>query len=186
MSEKKKLFAVAVKKPGSREDVITGPERGAIGRLLSVVKGAEIDLSTISPGLVLKKSGLRERYTLNIPQGLSGVIIAGKDSVPIEGIVDLGLLKKKGKGYILRLPQVKEMRLSLGQCDLSFGYREFEAAVRAPVAVAATIDKSIKRPLITKEDYNFVFFLAAFFVLQFSAALYLRTIEIKKKDPVEA
>lgn len=184
MSEKKKLFAVSVKKAGGREEVLTGPERGAIGRLLSVVKGHEIDLSTISPGLCLKKSGLGERYTLNIPQGLSAVITVGKDSLPIEGLVELGLLKKKGKAYILRLPQGKDTRLSLGQCDLSFGYREFEAAIRAPVAVA--IDKSIKRPLITKEDYNFVFFLAAFFVLQFSTALYLRTIEIKKKDSVEA
>lgn len=186
MSEKKKLFAVSVKKAGGREEVLTGPERGAIGRLLSVVKGHEIDLSIISPGLCLKKSGLGECYTLNIPQGLSAVITVGKDSLPIEGLVELGLLKKKGKAYILRLPQVKEMRLSLGQCDLSFGYREFEAAVRAPVYAAAAIDKSIKRPLITKEDYNFVFFLAAFFVLQFSTALYLRTIEIKKKDSVEA
>ncbi len=186
MSEKRKLFAVSAKKAGGREEVLAGPGAGALGRLASVVKGAEMDLSAFSPGLSLRRSGLGERYTLNIPQGLSGVITVGKDSLPIEGLVGLGLLGKKGKGYALRLPQGVDTRLSLGQCDLTFGYRELEAEARAPVAVIAAIDKSIRRPLITKEDYNFVFLAIAFFVLQFSTAAYLRTIEIHKKDSVEA
>jgi len=70
--------------------------------------------------------------------------------------------------------------MKVGDITLSFSYTDLPPKTRS-----ASIERSLKRSLISREDYSFLFLLLLLAVVHFSAAGYLNTIEIKKLEHIE-
>ena len=127
---------------------------------------------------LLEKS--KTGYNLIIPADLEGTITRGEIILPLKGIIGFSFLKKKGNSYIFPLT-TEECILKLTDHTFTFGYKEIVPPEKKP----AQIDKLLKRPWITREDYSFLVIFLLSTVIHFSTVGYLNSLEIKKEAQIE-
>ncbi|MEK6531595.1 MAG: AgmX/PglI C-terminal domain-containing protein [Deltaproteobacteria bacterium] len=153
----------------------------------------------MAPGvsvISLSSFGGRTNYALTIPGNLDATITVGKEIIPVNGLIELGLIKKAGKGhtsYLLKLPHEQPFVLASGNLSISFNYADAakltkEASLpkaKRPKIKYEKIDKSLRKKLIPKEDYAFYYLSLALSFVAIVAMGLLSTIEIKKTDDIE-
>src|SRR3989338_1745540 len=180
---KKKIFFASVHSPDR------APEEIIIDKRLTIGEAQECNIRASIPGVQGKQHSLIERhrsdYILYIPQNADGTITIGTSTLPIKGIIRFGLLKKKGDSYLFTLPDNNTCIVNIGNISLTFGYKEIIIPSK-PKIEAVKLDRSLKRPLIAREDYSFLLILSLSAIIQFTTAGYLSTLEIKKKDPLQS
>ncbi len=176
----KKVFYVSIHKEGK------APMEVRPGRHLTIGESYDCDIVGALPGVKARRFRLVQRsgsgHYLRIPEGLKGTVNCAGKVLSIEGLVELGLLKKRRGAYILRLPRDKQCTVTAGDMTITMGYRE-EAR---PQAVAVRIDGSLKRAWISREDYSFLTLLVIFALVHFATVNILHTIEISKPEPITA
>lgn len=177
---KKKVFFVSVYR------INKGTEDYLPKQYLTIGKEPDCEINPI-PGFperhrLLERAG--KGYNLIIPSDLEGTITRGNISLPINGIIEFGLLKKKGNSCIFPILENEGCVLTINDSTLTFGYKEI---ILPEKRKKEKIDRSLKKPLINKEDYSFLTIFVITVIINFSMATYLNSIEIKKKeDPLEA
>ena len=177
---KKKVFFVSVCRAGK------GTDEYLPGQYLAIGKEPDCEINPI-PGFpeqhrLLERSG--NGYNLIIPVGLEGTITRGNISLPLQGIIEFGLLKKEGNSYIFSIPEKGGCILTVNDSTFTFAYKEI---ILPEKRKKEKIDRALKKPLINREDYSFFTALIITVIINFSMATYLNSIEIKKKeDPLEA
>ena len=176
---KKKVFLVYTHRPGKEPEEII-PQKS-----LSLGSAQDCDIIVSIPGVPSKHKLLektRSGYTLRIPMGLDGIITIGKNSLPLQGIIEFDLLKKEKDCYLFNLPKNNPASLQIGDIALIFGYKE----ILIPEKQTVTLDRALRRPLISREDYTFLLILTLTALINFSAVAYLNTLKIRKAEPIEA
>lgn len=176
MAKKRNVFFVSLHKTGK------GVKEFFPGQNLTIGKEPDCEINPI-PGFperhrLLEKS--KTGYNLIIPADLEGTIARGEIILPLKGIIGFSFLKKKGNSYIFPLT-TEESILKLADHTFTFGYREIVPPEKKP----AQIDKSLKRPWITREDYSFLVIFLLSTIIHFSTVGYLNSLEIKKEAQIE-
>ncbi len=142
------------------------------------------DVSVSIPGIPdrhrLAERGMFGNYIL-IPRDMDGSIDIGSGPISLKGIISLGLMKKKRDSYIFRMPHDASCRLKVGDFTLLFNFERIKKKKRGELEAVLP-----KRSWIAKDDRQFMLFLLVAATLNFSMAGYLRTVEIKKVEQVEA
>lgn len=176
---KKKVFLVYTHRPGKEPEEII-PQKS-----LSLGSAQDCDIIVSAPGAPSKHKLLektRSGYVLRIPKDLDGIMTIGKSSLPLPSIIEFDLLKKEKDCYIFNLPKNNPARLQIGDIALIFGHKE----IIIPEKQTATLDRTLRRPLISREDYTFLLILTLTAIINFSAVAYLNTLKIRKAEPIEA
>lgn len=205
---KKKVFSVSAYNKAGKVigSAILPPSK----RYLSIGEGLENDLSISIPGVPDKHRLVeisRSRHSLVIPPALDGIIYmpsrlsaSAKSAhliIPpaLDGIVYRdndknfihlkALIKRQGinetKGsYIIPFSPGRPFSMRVGDITLSFSYADIPLKTRS-----ANIERSLKKSLVSREDYSFLFLLFLLAAVHFSAAGYLNTIEIKKLEHID-
>ena len=106
----------------------------------------------------------------------------GKSSLPLQGIIEFGFLKRKKDCYLFNLPKNNPARLQIGDLTLTFGHKD----IITPEKQTVVLDRALRRPLISREDYTFLLILTLTALINFSAVAYLNTLKIRKAEPIEA
>ncbi len=176
MAKKRNVFFVSLHKADK------GVKEFFPGQNLTIGKEPDCEINPI-PGFperhrLLEKS--KTGYDLIIPADLEGTITRGEIILPLKGIIGFSFLKKKGNSYIFPLT-TEECILKLADHTFTFGYREIVPPEKRP----AQIDKSLKRPWITREDYSFLVIFLLSTIIHFSTVGYLNSLEIKKEAQIE-
>jgi len=177
---KKKVFFVSIYRAGK------GTEEYLPGQYLTIGKEPDCEINPI-PGFperhrLIESSG--KGYNLIIPSNLEGAITRGNISLPLNGIIEFGFLKKKGNSYIFPILEKEGYVLTISDGIFTFGYKEISLPEKKK---RKKIDRALKKPLINREDYSFFTILIITIIINFSMATYLNSLEIKKKeDPLEA
>ncbi len=176
MAKKRNVFFVSLHKTDK------GVKEFFPGQNLTIGKEPDCEINPI-PGFperhrLLEKS--KTGYDLIIPADLEGTITRGEIILPLKGIIGFSFLKKKGNSYIFPLT-TEECILKLADHTFTFGYREIVPPEKTP----AQIDKSLKRPWITREDYSFLVIFLLSTIIHFSTVGYLNSLEIKKEAQIE-
>jgi len=176
---KKKVFFVYARRPGKE------PEEIAPKKSLSLGSAQDCDIIVSAPGVPSKHKFLkktRSGYILRIPKDLDGVMAIGKSSLPLQGIIEFGFLKRKKDCYLFNLPKNNPARLQIGDLTLTFGHKD----IIIPEKQTVVLDRALRRPLISREDYTFLLILTLTALINFSAVAYLNTLKIRKAEPIEA
>jgi outer membrane biosynthesis protein TonB len=147
---------------------------------LTVGGGFGSDIVASIPGLpdgdfrLIERSG--SGHYLRMPPGLDR-------SFEVRG-VSWQALKKRGGVYRIPIPRDKECALTSGDLSLVLSYREHAHQPRPTYKV----DRSIRRPLIEKDDYRFIAILGALSAVSIIIVILLGTVDIKPvdEDPIEA
>ncbi len=176
MAKKRKVFFVSLHKTGK------GVKEFFPGQFLSIGRKPDCEIDPV-PGFpeghrLIEKSKIG--YNLIIPADLEGTIARGEIILPLKGIIGFGFFKKKGNSFILPLT-TEESILKLADHTFTFGYKEIVLPEKKP----AKIDKSLKRPWITREDYSFLVIFLLSTIIHFSTVGYLNSLEIKKEAEIE-
>lgn len=176
MAKKRNVFFVSLNKTDK------GVKEFFPGQNLTIGKEPDCEINPI-PGFP-ERHRLLERsktgYNLIIPADLEGTITRGEIILPLKGIIGFSFLKKKGNSYIFPLT-TEECILKLADHTFTFGYKEIVPPEKKP----AQIDKSLKRPWITREDYSFQVIFLLSTIIHFSTVGYLNSLEIKKEAQIE-
>ncbi|MBI3583188.1 MAG: AgmX/PglI C-terminal domain-containing protein [Nitrospinae bacterium] len=177
MVKKRKVFFVSLHKTGK------GVKEFFPEQFLSIGKKPDCEINPV-PGFseghkLIEKSKIG--YNLIIPADLEGTIARGEIILPLKGIIGFGFLKKKGNSYIFPLT-TEECIFKLAGHTFTFGYKEIVPSEKKP----AKIDKLLKRPWITREDYSFLVIFLLSTIINFSTVGYLNSLEIKKEKPIDA
>lgn len=196
---KKVLFATIDNGLGAAEEVIPEIGRAGLGRAFKgkVLQGP--DITPLAPGvsvIALSSFGGGPYYALTIPGNLDATITVGKQVIPVNGLIELGLVKKAGKGqtsYLLKLPHEQPFVLASRGLSLSFNYADAAKITKGkhlpkakrPRIKYERIDKSLRKKLIEKEDYVFYYLSLALSFVAIAAMGLLSTVEIKKIDDIE-
>lgn len=178
---KKKFLSVSFHKAGREIDsVIFKPSQSS----LVIGETVHDDLNITLPGiphtykLVNTKRG---GHNLLVPPTLEGDITIGINTLPVKGLIDFGLLRREGKNFLFPIPKEVPCLLRIGDASVSFSYKEVAAAEKK----IRKVEASLKKNLVSRENYPFLFILLASAVINFSLAAYLNTIEIKKVEHTE-
>lgn len=178
----KKEFYVSVNRAGKgAEEVPVSPSF----RSLSIGSGSDSDIIAAIPSLPARHGIIQKSfsgYNLVLPASAELSITIGDTTVPFKSLVDFGLLKKKGKFYLFPVPGKAPCTVKSADVSITFGYREKPRLVKK----RAIVDRSLRKQLVTKEDYAFIAILAIVYILGSSFAVYLSTIKIAKKDTAQA
>jgi hypothetical protein len=143
------------------------------------------------PGVAARNSKLFEReragkglhWRLVIPKGLDAVLTIDGQELSVSGLIGLGLLKARGHDHLLTLPIDKELSLTSGEYRFDFGCRDLVV----PEKKTVKIDPSLKRPLLTREDYPYYVIVAVSAILHVAFIAYLSTVAVRKQaEPAEA
>ncbi len=141
------------------------------------------------PGVAARSFKLFERvgkgihWRLVIPKGLDAVLTLDGQGSPVSVLIGLGLLDARADEYLLPLPIDKELSLISGEYRFDFGFRD----VVVPEKKTVKIDPSLKRPLLSREDYPYYAIVLVSAVLHVAIVLYLSTVAIRKQvEPFEA
>ena len=176
---KKKVFFVYAHRPGKEPEEIT-PQKS-----LSLGSAQDCDIIVSAPGVPSKHKFLkkiRSGYILRIPKGLDGIMAIGKSSLPLQDIIEFDLLKREKDCYLFNLPKNNPARLQIGDLTLTFGHKD----IITPEKQTVVLDRALRRPLMSREDYTFFFILTLTALINFSAVAYLNTLKIRKAEPIEA
>ena len=180
MENKKKVFSVAIDNEGRHEGKVIA------GKHLTIGETYDCDIVAKVPGLpegkvrILEKS--RKGYFLRIFKGMEGTITSEGESLSIKGLIESGLLKKKGGSYLFYIPEQKECVIRAGALALTLAYKE----ITVPAKHAVAIDSSFKKPWISREDYPFISILVVSAIAHFSTVAYLNTRDVKKYQTISA
>ncbi len=183
----KKALFVTVQNPGAPgAELVLDKSLGVAPEKLMVGSAPGCDLPARIPERhrLIKKT-LWGGYCLRIPAGAEGSITAKSATLPIKGLLELGLLNKDGDSFLLSLPRDLSCTIDINGSTFVFEQREIPHAGKAR-SERAKLDRSLKAPLVNREDCQFFVILAATAVLNFIMIAYLSTVEIKKKDAREA
>lgn len=205
---KKKVFSVSAYNKAGKEigSAVLPPSK----RYLTIGEGIGNDLSISIPGIPDNHRLLEitsSKYSLLIPSALDGVIYMSprfsaspksahliippaldgvmyrdndKNVINIKALIKRqGINETKGS-YIVPFSPGRPFSMKVGDITLSFSY-----ITLPPKERAAGVERSLKKSLISREDYSFLFLLLLLAVVHFSAAGYLNTVEIKKLDHIE-
>lgn len=178
----KKEFYVSVNRAGKGAEEV--PVSHSF-RSLSIGIGSESDIIAAIPSLPARHGIIQKSfsgYNLVLPASAELSITIGDTTVPFKSLVDFGLLKKKGKFYLFPVPDRVPCTVNSADLSITFGYREKPRVVKK----RAIVDRSLRKQLITTEDYAFIVILAIVYILGSSFAAYLSTIKIAKKDSAQA
>lgn len=178
---KKKYLSVSVHRAGREIDsAILKPSRQYLTIGGTYQDDLNISLPCIPPKHRLVASVWRG-HALLIPSGLEGDITIGPNTLPVKGLIDFGLLKKRGKHYLFHIPKDIPCLIRLGDATLSFIYTEAPRKENK----SRRVERSLKKNLIARENYAFLLILLISAAINFSAAGYLNTIEIIKVEHTE-
>ncbi|MBI5826843.1 MAG: AgmX/PglI C-terminal domain-containing protein, partial [Deltaproteobacteria bacterium] len=183
----KKAFFVTVQNPGAPgAELVLDKSLGVAPEKLVVGSGPNCDLPARIPERhrLIKKT-LWGGYCLRIPAGAEGSITVKSTTLPIRGLLELGLLKKDGESFLLSLPRDLSCTIDINGSTFIFEQREIPHMEKAR-SERAKMERSLRSPLLKKEDSQFFVILAIIAVLNFAMISYLSTVEIKKKDAREA
>ncbi|MBI5903838.1 MAG: AgmX/PglI C-terminal domain-containing protein, partial [Deltaproteobacteria bacterium] len=183
----KKAFFVTVRNPGvPGAELVLDKSLGVAPEKLVVGSGPNCDLPARIPERHrLIKKALWGGYCLRIPAGAEGSITVKSTTLPIKGLLELGLLKKNGDSFLLSLPRDLSCTIDINGSTFVFEQREIPHAEKAR-SERAKMERSLRSPLLKREDSQFFVILAIIAVLNFIMIAYLSTVEIKKKDAREA
>lgn len=185
----KKVFSVSIERPHREtEHIYLHPAFGRKDYYLTIGNKADCDIISSITNIPSKHRLLDKsfnRYILRIPVGVEAIITIGESTLPVKGIVEFGLLKKKGNFYIFSLPKNNTCVLIAEDLTLTFGYKEVSIPKKEKNE-KIKLDKSLKKPIISRENYSFYLIFILSFLIHFSLAGYVSTLEIKKKDHLEA
>ncbi len=196
---KKVLFAAIDDGGNAPQEVMPEVGRAGLGHALKgkALKGP--DITPLAPGVsVISLSSFKGRETLalTIPENLDATITIDKLSLPVKGLVELGLIKKAGKGgasYVLKLPHERPFVFACNGLSLSFNYADAAKLTKGaelpkgkrPKIKYEAIDKSLRKKFISKEDYGFYYLSLALSFVAIVATALLSMVEIKKVDDIE-
>lgn len=179
----KKIFYISVNKPGKEpEEVISSSS----ARSLSIGIGEDCDIIASIPSLPTRHSIVKKSmsgYYLVLPPSASLSITIGDSTVPIKGLVDLGLLKKKGDFYLFPIHSKAPCTVKFDDIILTFGYKEKPATVKK---ARVKVDSSLKTHFVKREDYAFIAILLTVYILGSSFAAYINSMKIAKKESTQA
>lgn len=179
----KKIFYISVNKPGKEpEEVI--PSSSA--RALSIGTGKDCDIIASIQSLPARHSIAKKGmsgYYLVMPPSASLSITIGDSTVPVKGLVDLGLLKKKGDFYLFPITDKAPCSVKADDIVLTFGYKEKPVPV---MKARVKVDRSLKKHFVKKEDYAFIAILLTVYILGSSFAAYINSMKIAKKESTQA
>lgn len=180
---KKKVFSVSIQNKTGEE--ISSATLKPSQRYLTVGERLDNDLSVSIPGIPNNHRLLEtidSKYSLIIPPTLDGIIYRenDKNSIHTKALIKRPGLKKKEGSYVIPVTPGRPFSMKVGDITLSFSYNELPSKVRP-----AGIERSLKRSLISKEDYSFLLLLIVSAAINFSIAGYLNTVEIKKLEHIE-
>lgn len=114
-------------------------------------------------------------YTLQLFNGVKGVLSGGNASIDFDKLLALGLLAKKGSAYFLNLQPGSSGELIFEDTTVKFSYVE-------KIAESAQFRTW---PFISKADYIFSSLLLLSLFIHAAFIYRLNTIEIKKKSHIE-
>lgn len=180
---KKKVFSVSIQNKTGEE--ISSATLKPSQRYLTVGERLDNDLSVSIPGIPNNHRLLEtidSKYSLIIPPTLDGIIYRENDKncIHTKTLIKRPGLKKKKDSYIIPISPERPFFLKVEDITLSFSYNELPSKVRP-----AGIERSLKKSLISKEDYSFLLLLLVSAAINFSIAGYLNTVEIKKLEQIE-
>lgn len=180
---KRKVFSVSIQNKTGEE--ICSATLKPSQRYLTVGERLDNDLSVSIPGIPNNHRLLEtidSKYSLIIPPTLDGIIYRENDKnfIHTKALIKRPGLKKKKGSYVIPVTPGRPFSMKVGDITLSFSYNELPSKVRP-----AGVERSLKRSLISKEDYSFLLLLLVSAAINFSIAAYLNTIEIKKQDHIE-
>ncbi|MBI5560803.1 MAG: hypothetical protein HY883_05970, partial [Deltaproteobacteria bacterium] len=177
---KKKVLSVSIDHEGRHEGKVLP------GKHLTVGESYDCDVVASVPGLPKGKTRLLDKsakgYFLRIFRGMDGTIESDGHSLSIRGLIESGLLKKKGDSYLFHLPDGKECIVSTGGLTLRLAYRE----ITVPDKRAVKVDAAFRKAWISREDYPFISVLVVSAVIHILTVAYLNTREIKKSKGIAA
>lgn len=178
----KKVYTVSIKHNGKEiEDTVLSQSLGS----LTVGSHALNNMVISIPGLP-EKYRLIERtisgFRLRLPIGVKGTITIGRTTLSLEGLYDFGLLIKKREEFIFPLPDKSPCVLSIGEYTFTFAYKEKPVKEKR----VERVERSLKKPLLARDDYGFLFIAIVSIAINFAIAGYLHTVKIRKKDSLEA
>lgn len=181
---KKKVFSVSIQNKTGEE--ICSATLKPSQRYLTVGERLDNDLSVSIPGIPNNHRLLEtidSKYSLIIPPTLDGIIYRENDKncIHTKALIKRPGLKKKKGSYIIPVTPGRPFSMKVGDITVSFSYKE--APLRKKIG--NSIDRSLKRSLISKDDYSFLLLLLVSAAINFSIAGYLNTIEIKKLEHIE-
>lgn len=178
---KKKFLSISFYKDGREiETVIFKPSQSS----LTIGETLYDDLNITLPGIPHRYkliNAKRGGHNLLIPSTLEGDITIGTNSLPVKALIGFGLLRREGKNFLFQIPKEVPCLLRIGDTTLSFSYKEVVAAEKK----IQKVDPSLKKSLISRENYPFLLILLISAAINFSVAVYLNTIEIKKVEHTE-
>lgn len=178
---KKKAFSVSIQNQAGEE--ISSATFKPSQRYLTIGAGYDNDLSVSVPGVPDKHrliEKIKTGYNLLIPPTFIGTLDTGRKLFQIKSLIEHNRLKKKSGYYIVPVPSKP---FSIKAEDVTFVFSYKEAPLRKKTG--NNIDRSLKRSLISKDDYSFLLLLLVSAAINFSIAGYLNTVEIKKLDHIE-
>lgn len=183
----KKTFFVTVLNPGAPgAELALDKYLGVAPEKLMVGSAPDCDLPARIPERHrLIRKALWGGYCLRIPAGADGSITVRSATLPIKGLMELGLLKKDGGSFLLSLPRDLSCTIDINGSTFIFEQREIPHADRAR-SERMKLERSLRAPLVNRDDRQFFAILAITAVLNFVMIMYLSTVEIKKKDAREA
>jgi hypothetical protein len=123
----------------------------------------------------LEKRG-RRSYTLKLPKFARGVLRKGRKALPIHTLIEMDLLKKSGKFYLVEVKPGNSGEVQVGNTSLIFGYRDKPPLPPKPHFI----------PLISGKEYVFLLAIIISTAMHVTLVSYLNTLEIKKPTSIEA
>lgn len=180
---KKKVFSVSIQNKTGEE--ICSATLKPSQRYLTVGEKLDNDLSISIPGIPNNHRLLEtidSKYSLIIPPTLDGIIYRENDKnfIHTKALIKRPGLKKKKGSHVIPVTPGRPFFMKVGDITVSFSYNELPSKVRP-----AGVERSLKRSLISKEDYSFLLLLLVSAAINFSIAGYLNTVEIKKMEHIE-
>ena len=124
----------------------------------------------------IKSKGKGKGETLYLLEGMEGSIRKDDESIKLQSLMKLGVLKKKGEFYLLDITPSTRVELLAGDAELTIEHIKIPAPARAHKAEDGVL------AALAPRDGFFWALVTASVLLHASFAYYLNTLPLKRKD----
>ncbi|MFZ3071822.1 MAG: AgmX/PglI C-terminal domain-containing protein [Thermodesulfobacteriota bacterium] len=171
MNKEIKELVVRFRRQGGKEESVSLKDSLTLGKEY----GSDIKSSAPylpSSYVFMRRIGKGE--TLCLMEGMEGEVRKGGESVKLQPLMKLGVLKKKGEIYLLDVTPGMCVELRVGDAELTIEH----------IGIPAPKAESVGRPLMPR-DWFFWAIIAASVLLHASFAYYLDTLPLKKEKTLD-
>ena len=171
-------FFLSIRQPGRR------PQKVFPGKKFTIGTDVDCDLmardKTFPKSLTLLEKKGKDKYTLWLPEGVSGELRKGDTHARLESLIKLGLVPtgKGGKFHTITISPGFSFDLTVGEFSISSGFKVKPPP--PPKPPRAKIAHHI--PFVSGAERQFGMILAASIFVHFFMVLFLNSVEIKEPE----